>query len=562
MVPGVETTARFCQHQPDQGFNCYLAPAIAEELRDIRPNADLEDLSPARPWHRVKLWRKACEQQYFTLGGTFLPLTSCSTSLGTELERGASWIEDYAAVPSTFSPGYRWDFAKDYDFWRAGNRIPLPSDPSICETAGGIGGTCLSGRFWFNGKTPVGGTQAYTEANSRGEYVGLHGVKIASHYEDASPDEPGSRAFGLLPVFHLPPLFRWLPDPPPPFFNRFETRLAMPMVTVEGATYALGEEERLFDVASVLDDYVKALLRDQTTVWASAVEPSPYAGSPLSPMAIAVRADGTAALGRVFNRGNVLTTSFRGSIGFGEGPALVAASASTSSNALAPTARTEFIAVYSRAAGKLFVVGGRDASTDRQLDEIWSQRAFDTAWEKVDLPPGVLGKVVSATFSFRDRRLWLLDADPADATARRHRILRIEIESGNVEIVAATDRHDPDKKRRYERRGLLLDHDGNVILWASSARTQRHRLARIAPVAGGFKVTRTKRLPRALAFDPIADLNGFRLFYEPSPAKAEDDHDPDDETKDDAREPEVRVDRRIGFAFSKTKVASLGELLR
>jgi hypothetical protein len=85
-------------------------------------------------------------------------------------------------------------------------------------------------------------------------------------------------------------------------------------------------------------------------------------------------------------------------------------------------------------------------------------------------------------------------------------------------------------------RGLLVDVDGAVLLYASSQWAERHRVARIA--AGGgelqdrhlghrphrsaeershreFDVRITPLLSCALALEPIVDLRGYRFIFEP-----------------------------------------------
>lgn len=572
VVPGVETTSRFCQ-QRLPAFDCFKTTSTDETMRDRRSSAEEERGDSAdEPWHRVSLTRESCEQTFFelTIGGAPVPQTACLDALGA-LGRGATWTEAYAAIPPTFSPGYRWRFAEDRDFWVDGGRIPLPSGNPSCLGEGAVdggvdggivgAGTCLNGRLWFNGKTPVGATQPTTLPNGGGEWVGIHGERLANHYEPSAPDKPGARAFGLLPVFHLPPLFRWLPDPPPVWFgvDRFNPRVAVPIVPVGESLYALGEAEELFRVDDLVAPEVAALLRDETIAWASAAEASPYAGSPLLPLAVAVRGDGTDVASPVFERAGRLTTSFRGG-GTSDGPPALTSLATP--NDARPAPRTEFVTVYSRATGRVFVIGGNDRATGGRLGDVWHRRVLGGPWEMVELAPGSLGNVVSATFSWKDGRLWVVDVDPRDETGRRHRVVRIELETGAMSVVASTDRHDPDKKARYDRRGLMLDHDGNILLWASSTRAQRHRLARIATRGGGFEIARTKRLPRALQLEPFADLNGYRLFYEPSPKQADDDRDPDDETATSERFPETRVDRRLGFNYSKATAKELGEMLR
>jgi hypothetical protein len=148
-------------------------------------------------------------------------------------------------------------------------------------------------------------------------------------------------------------------------------------------------------------------------------------------------------------------------------------------------------------------------------------------WNQVPLPAGTLGRVISATYSYRDGRLWVLDEDPTDDKHERLRVLRVEAESGGSAVVLASTK----RGSRYDFRGLVTAMDGKIILFASSERRQKHRLAVLSSPSGGvYDAAMTKRFHRALSTPPIVDVRGTQLFYTPGPIpethEQEDDDDP------------------------------------
>jgi hypothetical protein len=142
----------------------------------------------------------------------------------------------------------------------------------------------------------------------------------------------------------------------------------------------------------------------------------------------------------------------------------------------------------------------------------------------------VLGHALSATYSWADRRLWVLDEIATDHRTET-RLLRIERETGAYEIVARAR-----SSREFDKHGLIVDPAGNVLLYASSSRHDRHRLAQITvkPSSFGFAVTDSER--RALITAPMVDLHGYRFLFVPRG-----EHDVRADEGDDERERDDRT---------------------
>jgi hypothetical protein len=175
-----------------------------------------------------------------------------------------------------------------------------------------------------------------------------------------------------------------------------------------------------------------------------------------------------------------------------------------------PPLRTNGLAVYSRARGRVFVGGGHDANGART--DLWSFELDRGVWKKVPRIARELVEIVAMTYSYRDGTVWLVDRDARDPQAVTTRLLRVEPATGSWEVVYATP-PSAQATRYDDMRSLGVDVDGNIILTASNTTPQRHRIARIAPRAGGYDVSITTCRQRALVTPALADLRGYALFF-------------------------------------------------
>lgn len=197
--------------------------------------------------------------------------------------------------------------------------------------------------------------------------------------------------------------------------------------------------------------------------------------------------------------------------------------------------------------------GGRDAS-GKLLDDAWYFTG-ELGWKKIALPSGVLGEVRSSAYSYRDGHLWVLDVDPLEA--KRLRVLRIEPETGAFDVVlrAGSDH----TTAKYDDRGLLIGMNGEVLLYASSTRAQKHRIAALETIPGGVVARMTLRRDRALAAPPIVDLHGIALYFQP-------DHPPQDRSKnadDDPRRTSTIAGLRLdSLPLRAATLQQVEELLR
>ena len=181
-----------------------------------------------------------------------------------------------------------------------------------------------------------------------------------------------------------------------------------------------------------------------------------------------------------------------------------------------PSARHDFVGVFSRVEDRAFVVGGVEDASGVEAGDIW-HRAVEgqSPWTRVPLGAHRVGRVLAATWSYVDDRLWVLDEIAATGKskgkARRVRLYRVEPYLGVVSLVGEWP-----MQPAVDRRWLVLDLDGQVLLATSSSSAKIHTLARfeataydsLAPL--GFSLARR---PGQLLLPPLADERGYSFVF-------------------------------------------------
>jgi hypothetical protein len=134
-----------------------------------------------------------------------------------------------------------------------------------------------------------------------------------------------------------------------------------------------------------------------------------------------------------------------------------------------PTARVGYAATWSRTAGALYVIGGRDPETGVERADIWKLRqGSEPTWSSVPLDPNHVPRDVrAAVFSPADWRVWVIDRRTfvfQDHLFIDDRLLRIDPETGRVDM----DLPVPVLKG-YAQVWLSTVEDGRVLLSAATA---------------------------------------------------------------------------------------------
>jgi hypothetical protein len=454
-VPDVFTHMRFCQSNVFQGYDC-ANPTVMKNAQIALP----ESSQPAFPWHRV----------------------SMVTTNNVVDPRGAPYLINY---PEKFQK--RWAFASDAAYW--GQLLPPPGNYPGCASPIYGGGTCLDGAFWTHAETDIGATRDWVGS----DYVGLHGDDLSNHVMAMRPDATFSFHYTGKGQWRFILLRRTLPDPPLKWgWPQKQSAIlvsdwngASLGILREDGTAALLPEEGAGILASAA---LRPVLANTDLVWASRVEPTPFAGTARADLrAVALSPDGTAVEELAVDVGGVLATRQES-----EFPPFV------SRGNPAPPPRKDFVTFYSAAAGGLFVLGGQDPLLGGARHDIWF-RALGNDWGRIDsFEPD---EVVDATFSYADMHLYVLDRTGGGSTAR---LTRLDMRSGRVEPLGQWS-----VGTSFERQWLTVDMDGAVLLATSSA-TQA-RVARLAISGGQAFAERIDVDEPALARAPVVDVGGYTL---------------------------------------------------
>jgi hypothetical protein len=391
--------------------------------------------------------------------------------------------------------------------------------------------------------------------------IGSHGDDFANHYVWVKPDKATLRITGGLRAGQM--LMRAFTDPDPVIQWQGYEGGALPLVRDGDRLLAVFDDGHREDATFLASDTMLAKLFDPDLLWVSPAEASPFAGASTRPHFVGLSRDGTQFLSSAVRLEGRYEESF--SVPEECTPGVGQECVAPSSRALpragskrAPNARQDFVAVYSRVNGRVFVVGGRDAANGTALDEVWTYRFEDDAWDRLSLHGWLGDGVLASTFSWRDECLWILALDPADATRRTTRLLRLEPATGTIRVVASAKAAKSTPK--YEHRGLFLDLDGNIGVFASSERSQKHRVAILSRRPAGYDVAITKRRDRHLSAEPIVDLRGVALFYEPDRPPVDPSRDPDDDPEPGDR---IRPASRLRkLPVHPSTMAQLEDLLR
>lgn len=480
VVPGVETSARFCQSclnavRCDPVINCR-----AED--SIRDTQLVENESSTLPWHRV------------TFG---IP-----TRFQLQPERGATFRWDYGQTVSS----NRWFFKTDYDDW-LGATPPLIQvlDRDACE--GRVAGTCLGGLFWLHADTQFG--------------AAAHGEQLANHHFGWQPDVLKGYCLGegaflfpaatarstsiasvvggfqpgevVLPASTLDAVdINPLPESELVMASSFGLAGALQR---DGRLIALSDDGSNPCRGTLLEDRIATTLRSSSWLMASDRGTTSDAYGRLLAISLG---DGGVRFeeGLVEDEGAVrLATStddygrFFGGTGHGS----------------FPPARTAFAGTLSWTAGGVFIAGGRHVTTGTALTDVWF-RSLTGDWIELPTSGETLGTPLAAVYAFADDRLWVLDEVEDTASPprerRRVRLLRIDPAGGGASRAFYVPRKRPELSAF-----LTTDIDGSVLL--ALADSSRFNLLRLRLSGSGMVIGRARTERGALVRPPFVDANGY-----------------------------------------------------
>jgi hypothetical protein len=449
-----------------------------------------------------------------------------------------------------------WNYVEDFDRWTS--RFPGLT-MGLVDASNEAGW----GRFWFHIDTPVGMSPQVARDWGFPVHTKNDGTtpadSLANHYEPLEPQFVQGGVFGKTVPSPEWPWQKWedcwacdrLDNP-------VAERINLPFVRRAGESLVLvqfdpNNPDRFglllpnggaWEMTQSIDSAVRASLTDKTLVWTSPAEANSLRGKGnVNPMTLALNATGTGISQSIRARGGKLTAG-------GDPAPLQPGQVATT-----PPARSGFKVVYARTLGRVFVLGGQfdvfkkpqvgarpmpkpfdslpsDARAEIErvplpggqsdslpvvinpffnktnAGDIWQRSLDNRAWAK--LPTDyVPQKVLAATWSHADGRLWVLDQVTAEQGSRRSvslRLARIDIDTGASEVLSSWLHQGV-----VDRSWLLADSDGAILLVTSSTSQDAYSVARVEFEGGVPKVTRQKSYTGRLAAPPVADLSGLRL---------------------------------------------------
>jgi hypothetical protein len=493
---GVPTYMRFCQGGKDLSshlIDCY-DPAVVKRAQ-LRKFLSANEPNDYRfPWHAVLL---AGQNPIKLPPGT------------SDVRDGfMPWNYGFPGDPTTDTQE-QWLFRPDYALWLERHAIAAPNPQSPCARSQ-FQGTCLDGAFWVYADTPVGDTVdvATDVANARVVHVGVHGADLSASIFPLRPDEAYEyvrlkRGFGPARR-RVVALYTTLPDP---YVGEATKHTAVLAQASDGSpqVFAVQPDGSGVDVSAIFDANVAQSLVAPGVFTASPVEPSSRLGRLADNVrGFIVSSDGSRAT--AFTAKALLhsprmsaTTALAASSSIGAAGVVDEAEGAPGVDFPAP--RISPVAVFSRQAGGLFVLGGTDPQSHRPFGDVWF-RPVAGQWSKLALGTFSLGEVQAATYDFADERLWIVDtvAGPRAQRTNVVRLLRVDPTHGTVDVAASWNR------RRATTLFLGVDHDGALLL--TSAETGQTSIARVVTRNGKLYVGPKQVVRGELVLGPVVDDNG------------------------------------------------------
>jgi hypothetical protein len=256
------------------------------------------------------------------------------------------------------------------------------------------------------------------------------------------------------------------------------------------------------ELTDELDAAVRTSLADKSLVWLSPAEANSLrARGSANPMTLALDAGGTGIVQSIWARD--------GELAAGGDPA---SATEPGTPAIAPAPRKSFVGVYARSIGRAFVVGGeRGSLLKTNTGDIWQRSLDHVNWARLPTGDYAPQKVLAATWSHADGRLWVLDQFTTKLANRNLsvtslRLTRVDIVSGAAEVLSTWQ-----VQGLTDRAWLVTDREGSILLVTSSSLQNSYAVARVVFEGPAARVERQKTYSGRLAAPPVADLTGLRL---------------------------------------------------
>jgi hypothetical protein len=517
------TFHRYCldKNTPDVSISCASDENVADNFLTQDDSRLLEKLDTR--WHRI------------SIQGLISP--------GSDSFNKNPSLESHNYTPNPSALVRSWFLVDDFNAWIPTSwgqtlGLDVPHVPSLANP------NTWPGRLWTHSDTQAGLTSDI-DTGLHLKTDGTQGEQLSNHYEPLNPVqiEETTTAWDI-PMYQ--PAFPWSFCPActkeiPAVENDdcpvckgllpgslldsiYEPQLVVRMPAVQGFPFRFGivlRDGSFVNVDERLGPNLKQALEDTSRVWAEQAEPLSYLGRGATlPTALALSSDGRFVSERVSFQGRrFLGQQDRGRLGVagepgesGEPGELVAFAASSGASlqdpGQSPGEREAFLPVYSRYLGRVFVVGGRDPTTQTPRGDVWWQDVQGEAiWHRVPDQGYNVNRVLATTYSFRDDQLWILDEVKGPGGLKRARLVRLDPRTGEFEQIGQWLR-----LGLFNQHWLVVDKDGQVLLAASSDVAKKHLVIRLDNRAPQVKPTAIRLGQGALAYRPMVDQEGYSFI--------------------------------------------------
>jgi hypothetical protein len=486
---------------------------------------DAERLAEGQP-RSDELWASGWHKISVTGGSSLLPMDADPNHFDPKDTSLAYGHDDL--TQQQFGYARKWDWQADFNFWKDtwGGEIDLvlPTTGKEGENGAGV--------LWTYAKTPAGmDLDINTGIHPRPGGWGVDANRIADFAIETAVVQTSSSVtcaqYWNKPPLEIPIVFVRVCELcngpgsvgdihqyvekdtgplvlPAPGESIHAGQLVVRAPAGMGQAAVLRPDGSLTPIDGLIGQHLSSSLASNL-VWVSQAEAfASIGGGGSAPAAVALSPDGTSVAEVAFLSGGKLLGLHDTSLTHGGG---MAAKALQPASIVAPPTRQGFTAVYARADNRVFVVGGTDPLTHNPIGDIWYRQTFgDERWFRVDLTGFAPARVLAATSSYLDHRLWVLD-ELSQGKASVVRLHRVDPQTGGAELLGTWP-----KSSNYDGHWLALDVDGTILLTTSSTKLNRYFVIRIDNASNPLAIGGITAGHRTLAAAPMVDGDGYMLL--------------------------------------------------
>lgn len=493
----IATSPRFCLSVPSQNIDCFAPLAISDDW--LGTSLTTGAIAGTRAQETLDHW------WHRTTVDMYLP----------DMAQGVVEYKTGNLFPKP------WSWIADFDYWRGTFwGAPWFPDPNVPQ---GLNPTYAkpTGRFWMHGHSTLGTpANAGAGVHHLAQNPAMPAFMLANHYRPLYPHTryvtntelpfidifwthdcprcpcPGCQFNPPTICSDCPPIFDL------PGFEPGESQILVRQTVAGIPSYGVfTPQRRVAPLTGTLRPNLQTSLNADLR-WVNQAEPSAmFGGGPGAPLAVGLSQDGVAVLDTVVLAGGQL-------LGEGDRVSTPRSLAAPELSAPQPGPREGFQAVYSRSLRRIFLIGGQDPVSQAPIGDLWQRPVDASTWTRIPTRGYTPERALAATFSYRDNRLWILDDRPGPGNSRRARLVRLDTQSGNVDIIGEWPR--TNVARRF---WLLLDQDSESVLLVATRSTGLGTIvARFNVGESGARLEGLWTAPLRTVAPPVVDMAGYTLL--------------------------------------------------